>query len=75
MPVVHVYTAEGWLSPARKKLMVEKVTDAVVEAEGIPAVREMTYVLIHEVPDGGWSFKGKLALRKDFAAHIPADPA
>ena len=74
MPVVHIYTAEGWLSPARKKLMAEKVTDAVVAAEGVPAVREMTYVLIHEVPDGGWSFRGKIALHKDFADKVPADP-
>lgn len=33
MPVVHIYTAEGWISPARKKLMIEKVTEAVVAAE------------------------------------------
>jgi phenylpyruvate tautomerase PptA (4-oxalocrotonate tautomerase family) len=74
MPVVHIYTAEGWLSPARKRLMVEKVTDAVVAAEGLPAVRDMTYVLIHEVPDGGWSFKDKVALKKDFAGKVPLDP-
>ena len=53
MPVVHVYTAENWLSAARKKLMIEKITEAVVEAEGLPRVREMTYVLIHDVTDGG----------------------
>lgn len=75
MPVIHIYTAEGWLSPARKKLMVEKVTDAVDEAEGIPAVREMTRVPVHEVSDGGWSVKRKLAFKRDFAGKIPADPA
>jgi phenylpyruvate tautomerase PptA (4-oxalocrotonate tautomerase family) len=34
MPIIHVYSTEGWLSPERKKLMIDKITDAVVEAEG-----------------------------------------
>lgn len=75
MPVVHIYTPEGWVSPARKKLMIEKVTAAVVEAEGVPAVREMTYVLVHEVADGGWGFQGRAIRRSDFAGHVPPDPA
>jgi hypothetical protein len=34
MLAVHLYnTAEGWLSPARKRLMFEQVTGAVVAAE------------------------------------------
>lgn len=74
MPVVHIFTEEGWVSPARKKLMIEKVTDAVVEAEGIPAVREMTYVLIHDVADGGWGFQGKIHKQDEFRKHLPSDP-
>ena len=66
MPVVHVYTAENWLSAKRKKLMVERITEAVVEAEGLPEVREMTYVLIHDVADGGWGYKGKVYAEEDF---------
>lgn len=71
MPVAHIYTAEGWLSPERKKLMIEKVTDAIVEAEGLPAVRELTYVLVSEVPDGGWGFKGRQQRRADYQVHAP----
>lgn len=74
MPVVHIYAPEGWVSPARKKLMVEKVTDAVVEAEGVPKVREYTYVLVHDVPDGGWGFGGSLQTKTTFEKHRPADP-
>ena len=74
MPVVHIYTAEGWVSPARKKLMVENVTRAVVDAEGVPKTREMTYVLVHEVPDGGWGYQGAGLTKKEVAAHIPPDP-
>jgi 4-oxalocrotonate tautomerase len=74
MPVVHVYVPEGWVSPKRKKIMIEKVTDAVVEAEGVPATREMTYVLVHEVQDGGWGFQGKTYVVDEFSRHIPGDP-
>lgn len=74
MPVVHIYTAEGWLSPARKRLMIEKVTDAVVAAEGLPGVRDLTYVLVHDVQDGGWGFRGRQHDRASFADKIPEDP-
>jgi 4-oxalocrotonate tautomerase len=74
MPVVHVYTTEGWVSPKRKKLMVEKITDAVVEAEGREEVRKLTYVLVHDVPEGGWGWQGKVIGRKDFEPLIPPDP-
>jgi 4-oxalocrotonate tautomerase family enzyme len=73
MPVAHIYTAEGWLTPARKKLMIEKVTDALAEAEGLPAVKELTYVLIHEVQDGGWGYKGRQQRRADYESLAPAD--
>jgi 4-oxalocrotonate tautomerase len=74
MPVVHIYVPEGWVSPKRKKLMIKKVTDAVVEAEGVPFTKEMTYVLIHDVADGGWSFKGELHTRETMGKYIPEDP-
>jgi len=73
MPVIHVYTAEGFLSPARKRLMVERLTAAAVEAEGLPT-RERTYVLIQEVPDGGWGYQGRVETRDDFESLLPPDP-
>ena len=75
MPVVHVYTAENWLSAARKKLMIEKITEAVVEAEGLPRVREMTYVLIHDVTDGGWGFGGNVFTEEQFKDSKPPELA
>lgn len=74
MPVVHIYVPEGWVSPKRKKIMAEKVTDAVVEAEGVPVTREMTYVLIHDVADGGWSFQGNVYTKEVLTKHVPPDP-
>jgi 4-oxalocrotonate tautomerase len=71
MPVVHVYTAENWLSAERKKMMIEKITDAVVESEGHEMVRDMTYVLIHDVPDGGWGFKGNVITEAQFKDKKP----
>jgi phenylpyruvate tautomerase PptA (4-oxalocrotonate tautomerase family) len=73
MPVIHVYTAEGFLSPARKRLMVERLTAAAVEAEGLPT-RDRTYVLIHEVPDGGWGYQGGVETQQDFTHLLPPDP-
>ena len=73
MPVIHIYTAEGFLSPARKRLMIEKVTQAAVEAEGLPTTNR-TYVLIHDVADGGWGWQGEPITQEDFASVLPADP-
>jgi 4-oxalocrotonate tautomerase family enzyme len=73
MPVIHIYTPEGFVSPARKRLMIEKVTQAAVEAEGLPTT-DRTYVLVHEVPDGGWGWQGEPISQADFEHHLPADP-
>jgi 4-oxalocrotonate tautomerase len=73
MPVIHIYTPEGFVSPARKRLLVERVTAAAVEAEGLPTT-DLTYVLVHDVPDAGWGWQGKVITRDDFSAVLPADP-
>jgi 4-oxalocrotonate tautomerase family enzyme len=73
MPVIHIYTPEGFLSSARKKLMIDKVTRAAVEAEGLPTT-DRTYVLVHEVPDGGWGWQGEPIVHDDFAPVLPPDP-
>jgi 4-oxalocrotonate tautomerase len=58
MPLVQISIPAGSLSAEKKRLMIEKVTDAVVEAEGLP-VRAGTWVHINEVPDGGWGTGGR----------------
>jgi phenylpyruvate tautomerase PptA (4-oxalocrotonate tautomerase family) len=74
MPDAHIFTAEGWFVPARKKLMIERTTDAIVEAENLPGVRDLTYALIHDVADGGWGFAGTQRLRAQHQALAPRDP-
>jgi 4-oxalocrotonate tautomerase len=59
MPLVQISVPAGSLSQEQKALMVAKVTDACVEAEGLPAVRQFTWVHINEVPDGGWGMGGR----------------
>jgi phenylpyruvate tautomerase PptA (4-oxalocrotonate tautomerase family) len=74
MPVIHIYTPEGFLSPARKKLMVERVTKAAVDAEGLPTT-DRTYVLVHDVPDGGWGWQGNVIDQSAFRHLLPSDPS
>ena len=74
MPVIHIYTPEGFLSPARKKLMVERVTKAAVDAEGLPTT-DRTYVLVHDVPDGGWGWQGDVIDHSAFRDLLPPDPS
>jgi 4-oxalocrotonate tautomerase len=47
----------GSLDNAKKAKMVKLVTEACVEAEGLP-VGPATIVHINEVPDGGWGQGG-----------------
>jgi 4-oxalocrotonate tautomerase len=61
MPLVHVTVPEGSLSETRKQLMVEKITEAALEAEGLPnneQTRMLTWVIINEVKDGNWGAGG-----------------
>ena len=73
MPVIHIFTPEGFVSPARKRLMIEKVTRAAVEAEGLPTT-DRTYVLVHDVADGGWGWQGQPITKRDFDRYLPDDP-
>lgn len=58
MPLIQISVPEGSLTAENKADMIRRVTDAAVEAEGIPAVRAFTWVHINEVPDGGWGMAG-----------------
>lgn len=72
MPLVQISIPSGSLDNDKKAEMIRKVTDAVVEAEGIPAVRAFTWVHINEVPDGGWGMAGKALTLDNLAAALKA---
>ena len=57
MPLITVRTLEGLLTPAQKKAMIERVTDAALSVEG-EAYRPVTWVIVEEVPSGAWGISG-----------------
>jgi 4-oxalocrotonate tautomerase len=71
MPLVQISIPAGSLSAEKKRVMIERVTDAVVEAEGLP-VRAGTWVHINEVPDGGWGTGGRAWTLADLTARLSA---
>jgi 4-oxalocrotonate tautomerase len=59
MPLVQISVPAGSLTAAQKATMVAMVTNACVEAEGVPGVRQFTWVNINEIPEGGWGMGGQ----------------
>lgn len=70
MPLVQVSVPAGSLSQEQKQQLIAKITDVVVEVEGIPAVRKGTWVHITEVEDGGWGMGGRQWTLADLAAQL-----
>lgn len=58
MPFAQIYLMEG-RTEEQKRAVIEKVTDALVEAVGAP--RENVRVWIHDVPKTNWGIAGKSA--------------
>ncbi len=58
MPLITVRTLEGLLTPAQKKSMIERVTNAALSVEG-EAYRPVTWVIVEEVPSGAWGIAGQ----------------
>ena len=58
MPFVNIEVIENVFTPAQKKEMLEKVTDAMLSVEG-EALRPYTMVKIDEVKEGNWSIGGQ----------------
>ena len=58
MPAVTVKLLEGVFTPAQKREVIEKITDALVSIEG-EHVRPLTLVVIEEIKGGDWGVGGK----------------
>ncbi len=58
MPFAQIFLVSG-RSDEQKKAVIEKVTDALIEAVGAP--RENVRVWIQEVPNTQWGIAGKTA--------------
>jgi phenylpyruvate tautomerase PptA (4-oxalocrotonate tautomerase family) len=55
---VQVLTPAGVLNREKQLGVVRELTDIVASAAGDPSLKERTWVLITESPDGGWGING-----------------
>jgi phenylpyruvate tautomerase PptA (4-oxalocrotonate tautomerase family) len=55
---VQVLTNAGALDRDKQLAVVAKLTALVVEAAGDPGLKDRTWVLLTEAPDGGWGLWG-----------------
>jgi 4-oxalocrotonate tautomerase len=58
MPLIQVKLIEEVFTPAQKKEMITKLTDAMVAIEG-EKMRPVTWVLIEDVRSGEWGIGGQ----------------
>lgn len=64
MPLITVRTLEGLLSPAQKKAMIERLTEAALSVEG-EAFRSVAWVIVEEIPSGSWGMAGRPLTTED----------
>lgn len=58
MPLIDVQLIEGVFDKGQKQEMIRKITDAMVAIEG-EAMRDVTWVRVHEVASGNWGIGGR----------------
>ncbi len=67
MPMIQVKLIEGVFDEAKKREIVQGLTDAMVAIEG-EAMRPVTWVIIEEVRSGDWAVGGKPVTAEDVKA-------
>jgi 4-oxalocrotonate tautomerase len=67
MPLIEVKMIEQVFTPAQKKELIAKLTDAVVALEG-EALRPYTVVLLEDVRSGSWGVGGQGLTTEDVKA-------
>jgi phenylpyruvate tautomerase PptA (4-oxalocrotonate tautomerase family) len=65
---VQVLTPVGALDRDKQLGVVEELTDIVAAAAGDPSLRDRTWVLLSESPEGGWGIGGHANTNADIAA-------
>ncbi len=73
MPLIQVKLIEEVFTPAQKREIITKLTDAIVSIEG-ENLRPATLVVIEEVRSGDWAFGGK-AMTAEAARALAAGKA
>ena len=69
---VQVLTPVGVLDRDKQLGVVKELTDIVANAAGDPSLRERTWVLLSESPEGGWGIGGHANTNADIAASARA---
>jgi 4-oxalocrotonate tautomerase len=67
MPFVEIQVIKGVFSPAQKREMITKVTDAMLSVEG-EQMRPVTHVVVNEIESGDWGIGGKVYSAEDVKA-------
>ena len=67
MPLVTIDVIKDVFSPAQKRELISKVTEAMVQVEGEP-LRPVTWVRINEFESGDWAIGGKALRSSDVQA-------
>lgn len=64
MPLANIKVIEGVFTDIEKRLMIEKVTDALVAIEG-ERLRDKTVVIVEETKSGDWGIGGRTLASHD----------
>jgi 4-oxalocrotonate tautomerase len=74
MPLIQVRLIEEVFTPAQKKEMISRLTDAMVAIEG-ENMRPVTWVIIEDVRSGDWGIGGQAMTTEAVRALAAAKPA
>ena len=58
MPLVTIDVIKDVFTPAQKRTLIEKVTEAMISVEG-ESLRGVTWVRVNEFEQGDWAIGGK----------------
>ena len=72
---VQVLTNQGALDRAKQLAVVEQFTGIVAEAADPPELKERTWVLLTEAPDGGWGLWGHAHTNAELVAAARGEAA
>lgn len=72
---VQVLTNLGALDRAKQLAVVEQFTAIVADAAGRPELKQRTWVLLTEAPDGGWGLWGHAHTNAELVAAARAEAA
>ena len=70
MPLANIKVIEGVFTDTEKRLMIERVTDALVAIEG-ERLRDKTVVIVEETRSGDWGVGGE-SLTTEYVKRVRA---